>query len=117
MSAIQVEVTHTLDGPMTALIQELVESVKCGGASKKKATRRKAPAKPEADEKPEDTTAAPLTSADRLAAVRPRIRAHVKEHGKPATKALFDGLSGESLPTLKTDDDWDTLIERLDAAS
>ena len=48
---------------------------------------------------------------------RARVRAFHKANGTPATKLLFDGLTGGCLQTLKKPDtEYATVMERLDAA-
>ncbi len=48
--------------------------------------------------------------------VRDRVRAYHKAQGPEAVKAIFDGLSGGSIQTIKDAADLPTIIERIDAA-
>ncbi len=145
MDTIKFEVVHTFDGPATALLEKIANALAVAPAAtpvalvKPRRKRRtaaeiaaekdlgaevkgaaelaadaeaqgrldaKEAAKPKAEEKP---------TGPSIDDVRSKVRAHHKANGGEATKALFDGLSGESIHTIKGPDDLQTLSDRLDA--
>jgi hypothetical protein len=128
MSTIKFEVVHTFDGPATALLEKIAAGLGAPAAVVAKPRRKRRTAaeiaeenaaanaadtpQQRADEAPEPKADAKPTGPS-IDDVRARVRAYHKANGAEATKAMFEGLSGGSIQTIKDPADLPVLYDRL----
>jgi hypothetical protein len=133
MSTIKFEVVHTFDGPATALLEKIaaglgapaqVVNVTPKPRRKRRtaveiaaddAASKTAPDAPKEEDAAPEPKAAAKPTGPSIDDVRSKVRAFHKANGTDAVKALFDGLSGASIQTIKDPADLQTLSNRLDA--